>query len=70
MYEYENTRRVAYGGDDDSDGSMVFVPVCKVCGRYVKADETVKWNEAHGPAEPNATCKKCGRVGMPFEGFL
>lgn len=63
-YTYENTRRVKYG-------SGQFVPVCPNCGRYVKADETMMENGLEElNLEPNATCKKCGRVLMPFEGYL
>lgn len=64
-FEYTETRRMVYG-----DGAT-FLPVCPVCGRYVKADKTVKFNglEEYVPGA-NATCSKCGRVEMPFEGFI
>jgi len=42
-----------------------FTRVCPNCGRFVKADDM---SAAH-PEEPNATCKKCGRVEMNFIGF-
>jgi hypothetical protein len=64
-FEYEGVRRAVYG-----DG-MMFVPVCPTCGRFVKADESVTVNgfeEYIG--KQNATCSKCGRVDMPFEGYL
>lgn len=65
MYEYEGTRRVVYEGD------ATFVPVCSQCGRYVKADDTIQI-DGNGllANQPNATCKKCGRVKMLFEGFV
>lgn len=63
MYDYENLRRVSYG-------DMVFIPVCMACGRFVKADATVFFNEETGPKKPNATCSKCGRIGMIFEGYF
>jgi len=65
--EYEGTRRVCYGEDE-----ACFVPVCSKCGRFVKADETIRiYGEGTvKEEEPNATCKKCGRVPMLFEGFL
>ncbi|MGK7344995.1 MAG: hypothetical protein ACNS63_04225 [Candidatus Nitrospinota bacterium M3_3B_026] len=67
MHEYESTRRVCYGSEDKDPGLAVFVPVCPRCGRYVKADaEIFIWK----PEEPNATCKKCGRVSMYFEGYF
>lgn len=66
MFEYENVRRVVYGDD-----RATFVPVCPQCGRFVKADATVRISEASGLAkEPNATCARCGRVEMLFEGFV
>ena len=63
---YENTRRVVYG-----EGAT-FVPVCQQCGRYVTADATLLFNKLDGSLKPgpNATCKKCGRTEMLFEGFI
>ena len=62
---YESVRRVCF------DGGATFVPVCEVCGRFVKADENITVN---GLGEislfPNATCSKCGRTHMIFEGYL
>jgi ribosomal protein L32 len=63
MHEYENVRRVSYG----EEGAQ-FVPVCKTCGRFVKAPETMSFNEK-GPKEPHTECKKCGPTAMLFEGF-
>lgn len=66
-HEYENTRRVIYGAEDDC---AQYVPVCPTCGRYVKADDNIVINGLGEPLkQPNATCAKCGRVSMPFEGF-
>ncbi len=45
--------------------SPVFYRVCPNCGRFVKADEKTQIPEYLGE-KPNATCKKCGRVQMPF----
>lgn len=62
---HENTRRISY------DGGAVFVPVCEECGRFVKADDTVMISEDSGlKDQPNATCSKCGRTKMVFEGFF
>lgn len=63
---YPNTRRVNY------DGGAQFIPTCQTCGRFVTADATVQINEWTGclSAEPNATCSKCGRTHMLFEGFF
>jgi ribosomal protein L32 len=65
MYEYEGIRRITYGDD------AVFVPVCAKCGRFVKEDKFVLVNNESGLAkQPNATCSKCGRTEMIFEGFV
>ena len=61
---YEGVRRKVYGE------GMTFVPVCSTCGRFVKADPVVyEQNETLKPG-PNATCAKCGRTEMIFEGYL
>lgn len=62
--EYEGVRRVQY------DGGATFVPVCVKCRRFVKADKTVQANDSGLKSQPNATCKKCGRVEMLFDGFF
>jgi len=64
-FEYINTRRVSYDG-------ATFIPVCIKCGRYVEADKSIKMTMDGGliEGEPNATCKKCGRTEMNFEGFF
>jgi len=65
MMDYENARRVVY------DGGATFIPVCKECHRFVKADEFITYNEITGLSdEPNATCSKHGRTKMLFEGFF
>lgn len=61
-----------FTGDADyvSYGDMVLLRRCPICYRFVKADETINYNESNGPADsPNATCKKHGRVKMEFMGF-
>ena len=67
MYEYENLRRVTYG-----DTHASFIPVCPKCGRFVKEDENMMFTREgdFDRKQPNATCKKCGRIEMPFEGFI
>ena len=65
MNEYESMRRVCY------KGGASFVPVCEKCGRFVKADKIIFTSELSGLSkEPNATCSKCGRTYMLFEGFI
>jgi hypothetical protein len=52
-------------------GVPVFVRVCPNCSRFVKADESIKLFTMHPHIrEPNASCKRCGRVEMPMEGFF
>jgi len=64
MQEEEGTRRIVYG-----DGAT-FIPRCEKCGRFVKPDGKVWFNEITGlKNEANATCSKCGRTKMLFEGF-
>ena len=70
MYEYENLRRIIYPDETGQIGDAIFIPVCQICGRFVKANKTIKVNEAGIKKEPNAICKKCGDVNMPFEGFF
>lgn len=66
MYEYENTPIVIYGNERDE--SPMFYRVCPICGRFVKADDATQIPE-YLRDKPNATCKKCGRVQMPFAGW-
>ena len=69
MYEYENIRRIGY--DDKMGGAAIFVPACVACGRFVKADKAIFVNDWNGlKKQPNATCAKCGRTEMLFEGFF
>jgi hypothetical protein len=63
--EYENMRRVCY-----KSGAQ-FVPVCEKCGQFVRADKTIRVSEGLGLSKDmNATCSKCGRTHMLFEGFI
>ena len=65
MNEYENVRRVTC-----QDGA-VFVPVCVKCNRFVKADKFIRINGLDELMDqPNATCSKCGRTKMLFEGWF
>ena len=62
----EYTPMVIYDGGIDE--SPIYYRVCPKCGRYVKADKETRIPEYQGK-EPNATCRKCGRVLMPFAGW-
>ncbi len=65
MHEYPSLRRVVY------ESGATFVPVCETCGRFVKADKTILINDWTGLKDaPNATCARCGRTKMLFEGFM
>lgn len=63
-HEYVDTRRVQY------ECGATFVPVCETCHRYVKADETILSGDSGLHPGCNATCSKCGRTRMVFEGFM
>jgi len=68
--DYVGVRRVVYGAKDEEYGGATFVPVCSQCGRFVKADAVMHFrNDTIAPG-PNATCSRCGRVEMLFEGFI
>ncbi len=63
--ECEESPRVSYG-----DGAQ-FVRICPKCGRFVRPDpEIITKGEQVQEDMPNATCRKCGRVAMPFEGWF
>ena len=61
----ENTPLVMYGPIAGEDCNMAFYRVCPKCRRFVTPDDAAKMPEYSGN-EPNATCKKCGRVQMDF----
>jgi hypothetical protein len=66
-YSYINTPRHIYPLLD-GQGDAYFLPVCQKCGRYVKMDSSIYWNEYKGFADkPNATCTKCGRIKIDCE---
>lgn len=69
MHEYQNIKRVCYELPD-GEGTAYFIPVCPQCGKFVKADNKIRVSHKGITNEPNATCKKCGRVAMPSEGIM
>ncbi len=68
--EYEGFRRVVYGGGGRENDGAMFVPVCEKCGRFVKADKKIMFDGNGQPRGETATCKRCGRTTMPFEGYV
>lgn len=65
----ENERYISYDGEEEGDAT--FIPKCVKCSRYVKADDSIKVHAWDGLLKdvPNATCKRCGRTQMLFQGF-
>jgi len=64
-YEYPNVRRATY------TGGACFVPVCIKCCRFVVEDNVIYTNyDGELADQPNATCSRCGRTKMLFEGFF
>lgn len=56
--------------DCEGEGDATFVRVCTKCRRFVAADQRITVCLDSGlKKQPNATCKKCGRVEMEFVGF-
>ncbi len=52
------------------EGAM-FARVCPNCNRFVKADNSIILNGLGEYVDrENATCSRCGRVEMPFQGFV
>jgi hypothetical protein len=66
-YAYENVRRVVLKYEEF--GTAYFIPVCPICRRFVRVDKTICCKGEGRFVGPNATCSKCGRVAMPFEGW-
>ncbi len=63
-HEYEHVGRIRY------KGGATLIPACGKCHRFVKADKTILVNEEDAlKDQPNATCSKCGRKKIFFEGF-
>jgi len=60
---------ICYGPIEGEEAT--FVRVCPHCGRFVKADIEIAFHLGTGQpkAGPNATCSRCGRVEMEFEGY-
>ena len=61
-HTFENEPRLVYGDD-----GATFVRRCEKCCRFVKPDQTVFVNDTE---RDNATCAKCGRTKMIFEGYI
>ena len=66
----EGGRSIRYGDGASEFEGATFCPVCPTCGRFVKADGEVTLRGDGQPVGSNATCSRCGRVEMPFEGYV
>lgn len=51
-------------------GQLSFHAICPKCGEPVQADNSIDCIEGGYVKQPNATCLKCGRVEMPFDGVV
>jgi len=67
---YESVRRVVYGEKGSEWEGATFIPVCEKCSRFVKPDKMMRFKNETISNKNNATCSKCGRTHMLFEGFL
>lgn len=57
-------------GDSDGFDVLAFIRLCPNCGKFIKADDSVLVNGLEEVSkDPNATCSKCGRVTMIFDGW-
>jgi ribosomal protein S27AE len=62
---------VGYGSSDSENGVALFLRVCPKCSRFVKADADIAVNGLGLVVlGANAMCSRCGRVEMPFFGFV
>lgn len=66
-HEFEGARRIVFNGRHDG---ATFIPRCPKCFRFVKVHTTICFRGDGQPHGPNADCKKCGPVEMPFEGYI
>lgn len=74
MYEFFNEKRIVVDVPDCETDGATFIRRCNICCRFVKVDETLSF-KVHKPSgslcpEPNATCSRCGRTTMIFEGYI
>lgn len=59
----------SYG--DGQSGKCGFIRRCPKCSRFVRADKRIYILGLVGiDYYPTATCRRCGRVEMPFLGFV
>jgi hypothetical protein len=60
---------IVYDDGTEELSGAAFEPRCLNCGRFVKPRPKIGIGQ-RGPApEPNADCKWCGPVQMPFVGW-
>lgn len=64
--KHVDSPRIRYGNE-----CSTFIRVCERCGRFVKPDDFIEYTGSERLRnQPNATCRKCGRTKMIFEGFI
>ena len=51
-------------------GNLSFHAVCPNCLEPVETDDSIDIGKDGYIKQPNATCSKCGRVEMPFDGII
>ena len=62
-YEYAETRRVVFETDH---GELYFLPVCPICGRYVKMDNIIKINgPRHAGGDHGLRCQVSTFLSQP-----
>jgi len=66
----EGPPTITYGDEADEFGAATFARVCPTCGRYLTPDPLVTFDGRGQPRGETATCSRCGRVAMPFVGYL
>lgn len=60
----DKLRHMAYG-------NLSFHAICQLCGEPVETDISIDIDaKGNFIKKPNATCHKCGRVEMPFDGTI
>lgn len=65
--DFEKSYPLVQYVESTEENSMMYIRLCPNCGRFVKADDR---SAPPFTGKPNATCPRCGRVEMPFYGWV